>query len=64
MLSSPPHYSFLTSGADTVIVAPAPNTEPKPTAISYTVGYRQLKTALFDWNLLVLLLIVSRVDFL
>ena len=31
-------------------------------AISYTVGFRQSKTALFDWILLVLLLIVSRVD--
>ena len=33
-------------------------------AISYTVGFRQSKTVLFDWNLLVLLLIVSRVDFI
>ena len=32
-------------------------------AISYTVGFRQSKTALFDWILLVLLLIDSRVDF-
>ena len=31
-------------------------------AISYTVGFRQSKTAVFDWILLVLL-IVSRVDF-
>ena len=35
-----------------------------PQAISYAVGFRQLKTALFDWILLVLLLIVSRVDFI
>ena len=33
-------------------------------AISYAVGFRQAKTALFDWVLAVLLLIVSRVDFL
>ena len=33
-------------------------------AISYTVGFRQSKTALFDWIRLVLLLIVSRVDFI
>ena len=32
-------------------------------AISYAVGFRQSKTALFDWILLVLLLIASRVDF-
>ena len=43
-----------------------------PEAISYTVGFRQSKTALFDWTflgldywiLLVLPLIVSRVDFI
>ena len=39
----------------------------KRKAIDYTVGFRQSKTALFDWTffdwiLLVLLLIVSRVD--
>ena len=33
-------------------------------AISYAVEFRQSKTALFDWILLVLLLIVSRVDFI
>ena len=33
-------------------------------AIYYAVGFRQSKTALFDWILLVLLLIVSRVDFI
>ena len=33
-------------------------------AISYTVGFRQSKTALFDWIILVLLLIVSRVDYI
>ena len=33
-------------------------------AISYTVGFRQSKTALIDLILLVLLLIVSRVDFI
>ena len=33
-------------------------------AIFYTVGFRQTKTALFDWILLVFLLIVSRVDFI
>ena len=38
-------------------------------AMSYTVGFRQSKTALstghvFDWILLVLLLIVSRVAFI
>ena len=33
-------------------------------AISCTVGFRQSKTALFDWIRLVLLLIVSRVDFI
>ena len=33
-----------------------------PKAISYTVGFRQSKAALFDWILLVLL-IFSRVDF-
>ena len=34
-------------------------------AISYAVGFRQQsRTALFDWILLVLLLIVSRVDFI
>ena len=33
-------------------------------AISYTVGFRQSKTVLFDWILLVHLLIVSRVDFI
>ena len=32
-------------------------------AISYAGGFRQLKTALFDWILPVALLIVSRVDF-
>ena len=33
-------------------------------ATSFTVGFRQSKTALFDWILLVLLLIISRVDFI
>ena len=33
-------------------------------AISYTVRFRQSKTAIFDWILLVPLLIVSRVDFI
>ena len=37
---------------------------PYPQAISYAVGFRQSKTALFDCILLVLLLIVSRVDFI
>ena len=31
--------------------------------ISYTIGFRQSKTALYDWILLVLL-IVNRVDFI
>ena len=33
-------------------------------AISYTIGFRQSKTALFDWILRVLFLIVSRVEIL
>ena len=37
---------------------------PRSKAISYTVGFRQSKTALFDWILLVLLLIVRLVDFI
>ena len=40
-----------------------PGVRPSSKAISDTVGFRQSKTALFDWILLVLLLIGSRVDF-